>query len=220
MAKLKDAASREKALEGLSIALTGQSVDAPEGWKALQAEIAKGNDAKLVALVNRLAVAFRDPAALKRAVAVAGNTGLNADVRTEAVRQLGSIKAPETIALLLTLVRRDSSDAVRAEAARALAGFDKPTIAAELIAGWKDYPRTIRADVVGTLAARKEWAKALLQAMAKKTIDRATSPTTPSSASRPSRTANSTGSSRRPGAAPGRPQGTQRPDRQDPRLAL
>ena len=81
---------------------------------------------KLVALANKLAVAFRDPAALKRAVAVAANTGLTADVRAEAVRQLGSIKAPETIALLLNMVRRDSSDAVRAEAARALAGFDKP----------------------------------------------------------------------------------------------
>jgi putative membrane-bound dehydrogenase-like protein len=173
VAKLKDAASREKALEGLSVALAGQSVDAPDGWAALQQEIAKGNNPQLVALANKLAVVFRDPAALKRAVAVAVNTGLSADARAEAVRQLGSIKAPETVALLLNLVRKDSSEAVRAEAARALAGFDNPKLAADLLADWKSYPKAVRPDVVNTLATRKEWAKALLTAMADKAVDRA-----------------------------------------------
>ena len=42
VAKLKDAASREKALDGLAIALDRQTVTAPEAWAALQAEIAKG----------------------------------------------------------------------------------------------------------------------------------------------------------------------------------
>lgn len=172
VAKLKDSASREKAMEGLSVALAGQSVDAPEGWAALQADIAKANDPKLTALANKLAVAFRDPAALKRAVAIAANTSLTADVRTEAVRQLGAIKAPETIAILLNMVRKDASEAVRVEAARALAGFDKPTIATDLLAGWKDYPKGLRPDVVNTLATRKEWAKALLTAMAEKKLDR------------------------------------------------
>src|SRR5262249_4186542 len=122
VAKLKDATAREKALEGLSVALAGQSVDAPEAWAALQLEIVKGGDPKLVALANKLAVTFRDPAALKRAIATAGNTGLSAGERVEAVRQLGAIKAPETITMLLNMVRKDASDAVRSEAARALAG--------------------------------------------------------------------------------------------------
>jgi putative membrane-bound dehydrogenase-like protein len=172
VAKLKDAASRERALDGLVIALQGQSVNAPEGWAALQAEIAKDNNPKLVALANKLAVSFRDPAALKRAIAVAGNTGLAADARAEAVRQLGSIKAPETVALLSNLVRKDTADAVRVEAARALAGFDNPKIPTELLAAWKDFPKTLRPDVVNTLATRKEWARLLLQAMADKHVDR------------------------------------------------
>jgi putative membrane-bound dehydrogenase-like protein len=172
VAKLKDTTAREKALEGLSIALADQSVDVPEGWAALQAEIAKDKDPKQVALANKLAVVFRDPAALKRAVEIAANTSLTADVRAEAVRQLGAIRAPETIALLVNMVRKDTADAVRAEAARALAGFTKPEIGSELLAGWKDYPKSLRPDVVGTLATRKEWAKELLRAMDKKTIDR------------------------------------------------
>lgn len=121
-AKLKDAASREKALDGLAVALAGQSVDAPEAWAALQAEIAKGNDPKLTALANKLAVVFRDPAALKRAVAIAANTSLTGDIRAEAVRQLASIKAPETISILMNMVKKDASDAVRVEAALRLPG--------------------------------------------------------------------------------------------------
>ncbi len=172
VAKLKDAVSREKALDGLAIALAGQSVNAPDSWAALQAEIAKENNPKLVALANKLAVSFRDPAALKRALDAAANTGLTAEVRAEAVRQLGSIKAPEAGTLLLNLVRKDAAEAVRVEAARALAGFDNPKIPTELLAAWKDFSKGLRPEVVNTLATRKEWAKTLLTAMADKKIDR------------------------------------------------
>lgn len=170
--KLKDGPSRERALDGLVIALAGQTTAPPEGWAALQAEIGKSGDPKLVALANKLAVNFRDPAALKRATGIAANTGLTAEVRAEAVRQLGALRAAETAPLLIKLVRKDASNLVRAEATRALAGFDAANIPTELLAGWKDYPKELRSDVVNTLATRKEWARALLQAMATKAIDR------------------------------------------------
>ncbi|MBN9118629.1 MAG: HEAT repeat domain-containing protein [Planctomycetes bacterium] len=174
VSKLKGAASREKALEGLSIALAGQSVDAPNGWAALQADIAKGGDPKLVALANKLAVVFRDPIALKRAVEIVKSTSSQpAEARAEAVRQLGAIKAPETLPVLLNVVSLDKSELVRVEAVRAVAGFNHPKIAPSLVAGWKDYPKGLRPEVINTLATRKEWAKALLQAMAEKKIDRA-----------------------------------------------
>ena len=63
--------------------------------------------------------------ALKRAVEIAVNTGLGADERAEAVRQLGAIKAPETVAILLNMARKDVAQSVRVEAVRALAGFDR-----------------------------------------------------------------------------------------------
>jgi putative membrane-bound dehydrogenase-like protein len=172
IARLKDTASREKAMDGLVISLTGQTVTPPIGWADLQTEISKGGDPKLIALSNKLAVNFRDPAALKRAIAAASNAGLAVDVRAEAVRQLGALKASETVALLLDLVRKDASNLVRVEAVRALSGFDVARIPTELLAGWKDYSKELRSDVVNTLATRKDWAKALLQAMASKTVDR------------------------------------------------
>lgn len=173
VAKLKDANSREKALDGLAVALAGQTVNAPEAWAALQAEIAKENNPKLVALANKLAVNFRDPAALKRAIEAVSSVHLTEPQRAEAVRQLAVLRAPETIPLLLNVVRKDGSDAVRTEAARALGAFDRPNIATELVSTWKDYKPGTRGEVVNTLAGRKEWAKALLQAMAEKKIDRA-----------------------------------------------
>ncbi len=75
--------AREKALEGLALALDKQSVNAPEGWDALQKEIAKENNAKHVALANKLAVVFRDPAALKRAIETAKSVKLPTDARAE-----------------------------------------------------------------------------------------------------------------------------------------
>ena len=44
IASVKDAGTREKALDGLAVALKDQTVNAPEGWAELQATIAKEND--------------------------------------------------------------------------------------------------------------------------------------------------------------------------------
>jgi putative membrane-bound dehydrogenase-like protein len=173
VAAVKDAATREKALDGLAVALKDQTVNAPEGWADLQAAIARENDPKLVALANKLAVSFRDPEAIKRAVAVAVNTGLPAEPRVEAVRQIGTLKVKEAVPLLLNMLRKDAEVSVRCEAARSLAAFDAPNLAADILSTWKDYPRPVQADVVNTLSARKEWAKALLTAMAAGKVDRA-----------------------------------------------
>jgi putative heme-binding domain-containing protein len=74
---------------------------------------------------------------------------------------------------LISLVRVQKEPlAIRAEAARSLAAFTDPRIPTELVGGWKDFPKELRGDVINTLSSRKEWAKALLAAMAEKKIDR------------------------------------------------
>jgi putative heme-binding domain-containing protein len=173
VAKLNDVNSREKALGGLAQALDKQQVDAPEGWAALNLAILKDNNPRLVSLANKLAVSFRDPAAIKRAFDAVANVKLPVEARAEGVRQLATLQPPEATPVLLKLLGQDASDAVRAEAARSLAAFDRKEIPTTLINGWKDYPQTVRPEVINTLSARKEWAKALLQAMADKKIDRA-----------------------------------------------
>ncbi len=173
VAKLKDATAREKALEGLVTALDKQTVNAPEGWTALQAEIAKDNNPKLVALANKLAVSFRDPEAIKRAISVLRDSKQSDEVRMEAIRQLALVKAPDADKLFLTVLRQGFPMPVKLEAARGLAAFNNPQIPADILKDWAKYPQPLRSELIGVLATRKEWAKALLQGMADKKIDRA-----------------------------------------------
>ncbi|HSQ54917.1 MAG TPA: c-type cytochrome, partial [Gemmata sp.] len=172
VAKLNDSSSREKALEGLAVALAGRTVNAPEGWSALQLQIVKGNNPKLVPLANKLAVSFRDPAAVKRAVAVLRDLGQTDDTRCEAIRQLALLKAENGDRLFLSVMREEFPLPVKIEAARGLAAFDNPQIPAEILKDWEKRPESLRAELIGVLASRKEWARALLQAMADKKIDR------------------------------------------------
>jgi putative heme-binding domain-containing protein len=171
--RVKDANTRQKALDGLSISLAGSTVNAPDGWATLQAALLKENDPKLVPLVNKLAVNFRDPAAVKRALTLARSDAGDTEQRVAAIRDLATLRATEAVPVLLELMRNDRVEVVRSEAVRSLATFDQPAIPTTLLAGWKDLPKAVQPDVVNTLATRKEWAKSLLQAMSDKKIDRA-----------------------------------------------
>jgi putative membrane-bound dehydrogenase-like protein len=171
VASLNDVNSREKALDGLAVALAGRTVAPPAAWAALQPDLAR--EPRLAVLANKLAVSFRDPAAVRRALDAAGNVKADAAARAEAVRQLAALRPPEAAPLLLDLVKATGPVALRTEAARALAAFDNPRLPADLLAGWKTYPAEVKTDVVTTLASRKDAAKALLAAMAGGQVDRA-----------------------------------------------
>jgi putative membrane-bound dehydrogenase-like protein len=171
VAKLKDTPSREKALDGLTSALAGQLVAPPKGWAELEPELRK--EQTLVGFVNKLAVSFRDPAAVKRALALAVDPDIAREVRIDSIRQIAVLKPKEGVATLLGLVKKEPVNTVRSEAIRALAAFDDDAVPGFLFGLWKDLPKELQPEAVNTLATRKEWAKALLQAMAQKTVDRA-----------------------------------------------
>jgi putative membrane-bound dehydrogenase-like protein len=170
VADVKDSNTREKALDGLVTAFKGQTVAPPAAWAALQEELRK--DAKLIPLVNKLAVSFRDPAALKRALAVLVDVKLPAVERSEALRQVILLQAPNSETLLLDLIAKDPAESVRIEAVRLLPSLEKPTLGDDVLKLWKDLPAIVRAEAVQSLAARKPWAVALLKAMEKKLVER------------------------------------------------
>ena len=166
---VSDLNTREKALDGLAIALAGQTVDAPKGWIELQSELRK--EAKLTGLVNKLAVNFRDPAALKRAFATfQGNAAI--EVRAEALRELVLLKHPDTSNILFKLLSGDSDAKLKLEAARQLANVNDLKLAVSVVGNWAKYPKELHAELANSLASRKEGAKALLTAMYAKKVDR------------------------------------------------
>jgi putative membrane-bound dehydrogenase-like protein len=172
VSEVKDKAVRTQALSGLAIAFEGRTVDAPAEWAALQERLAKDADETTKKLFNKLAVAFRDPKAARRAHEAAHNLKLPSEERAEAVRQLVLLKHPEALKSLLTLLQEDKDVAVRAECARSLVAFDDPKLANEIVSRWSSYPKPVREELLDTLAARKEWSRALLKGLADKKIGR------------------------------------------------
>nr|MCU0706411.1 c-type cytochrome [Fimbriiglobus sp.] len=172
LADVKDVNTREKALDGLEIALRDQTVDAPAEWKALREELKK--EQRLTGLVNKLAVSFRDPEAVARALAVLNDAAKPESDRAEAVRQLVQLKAKEAPDLFrkLALTDGEKAMAVRTEAARGLVAFDRSDLPKAVLAAWKALPASLQSELVNTLSARKPWAMELLKAMDAKAIDR------------------------------------------------
>ena len=90
--------------------------------------------------------------------------------RIEAIRDLSLAKPDNALQPSQKLALSDSANELRAEAIRALASFDSPGIAKELLSGWEKYPVNLKNEVVNVLAGRKDWAKALLDAIAAKKV--------------------------------------------------
>jgi putative membrane-bound dehydrogenase-like protein len=164
--------TRRKALAGLALALKDQLVDAPAGWPELQKKLLAANDPAVTELVNALAVSFRDPAALKRAFEAVHNLKLPSEARAEALRIVVRLRHPEAARLVNATLRQDRDQQVRIEAARQLAAFANVTHAAEAVRDWKQFPPPVRAELVNSLASRREWARALLLGLQAKAIDR------------------------------------------------
>ena len=119
------------------------------------------------ALAQKLAVSFRDPKAGERALAVIHDIRKSSAERAEAARQLGQLKPPTALTVLLSLSRQEIDPAVRLESCRALANFDGPEVSREILLWWKKYAPADRAAMVNVLAGNKAWARDLLAAVAR-----------------------------------------------------
>ncbi len=169
---LKDGAAKRKALEGLTTALKGRQVDAPDNWKPVYASLLKDDDAEVKKLAQALAVNFRDRAAALAALAVAREKNNRPFERAEALRALAIARLDEARPVLLEIATGDNNVNVRVEALRALSGYDVPDVSRDVLQGWKDFPPAVRGEAVNLLAGRKEWARDLLTAVGDKRVPR------------------------------------------------
>lgn len=175
VADSSDRFTREKALDGLAVALADKAVSPPGNWPALRDALLA--DQLLSPYADRLAVAFRDKTVVQRAEAVfRDRKGATPARRAEAVRQIARLEGNDARDFLLTVVNREGDERVRTEAARMLGTLSAPQVAADVLAVWKaanpPLPRPVRAELMNALAGRKEWARALLAAVKAGTVDR------------------------------------------------
>src|SRR5262249_36728579 len=160
------------ALEALVSAIGNRTVDAPKDWKLVEKKLAANENADVRRMTNSLAVKFRDPEAIHRAMAAAGDTGKSTSERLAAVRDLAVLRAPATVTFLLELVRGKEDAELKGEAIRALGGIDSPKISADLLAEWEKQSPALRNEVVQILSGRRDWANDLLVAVGAKKVDR------------------------------------------------
>jgi putative heme-binding domain-containing protein len=158
-------AVRLRALEGLAVALQGRQIDMPAAWAELAPKLESDPATKVLA--QKLAVSFRDPKAGERALAVIHDVQKPSAERVEAARQLGQLKPPTALTVLLSASRQEIDPAVRLECCRALANFDGSEVSREILSWWKKYAPADRAAMVNVLAGNKAWARDLLAAVAK-----------------------------------------------------
>jgi putative heme-binding domain-containing protein len=123
-------------------------------------------------LARKVAVNFRDPEAVRRALAVAQDGQKPVAQRLEAVRDLALARPPQAQKPLLDLLAKEQSSELRAEACRALAGYNSTEIPGAVLKDWKNYPPPVRVEAVNLLAGRKDWAAQLLDAVGKKDVPR------------------------------------------------
>src|SRR5262249_28904112 len=116
-AGLTDAAARKAALDGLTVALKDQVVDAPAGWPEAQKALLAATAPAAAELATKLPASFRDRAAPQRAFDPSRDKAAPADRRAEALRQLVQLRHKDAGRLVQVAIRQDEAPRVRAEAA-------------------------------------------------------------------------------------------------------
>ncbi len=164
-----DGTQQAEILAGMIEGLAGRRrVVMPESWSAAFASLQASKLAEVRDRSLRLALIFDDPGALTALRRIAADGTQQAIARNQAVQALVT-KQADIAPLLLKLARDPDTQRV---AIRGLAEYDHPDIATELLAVYKALDPVARQDVVQTLAARPKWAKALLDAIEARSVER------------------------------------------------
>ncbi len=166
VATVEDNNVRRAALDGLVTAFEGRRVEPPEGWAEANAKLKKDSDAAVQAAIRRLGANFRDPRVIREAHEIASDSKRPTAERVAAVRSIAVAQLPESLGTLEKLLAGDGPPELRGEVLRAFGGYDSPEIPALVIGKWKSLSESLRTEALTLLTGRRDWAEALLGAIA------------------------------------------------------
>ncbi len=146
-----------------------RSVPMPKAWQRVYAKIQESpyEDVRFAAI--DLALVFDDQRALESLSNLARDEEKGAGVRQRALRALISKRADGTGAILMSLVDHPE---LQGEAIRGLAEFNEANTATELLKRFPKWSGSVRQDALQTLASRRDWAGALMDAIESQVVDR------------------------------------------------
>lgn len=163
LAKNHDEAFQLDVLRGMKTGLQGRrGLGMPAGWDALEQELGKSGNQEIRILTQNLGLTFGSQRALTSLRATFLDAKSPAAVRKGALEGLISVKDPQLPVSLRSVL---NDPAVRADALRALAGFNDDATPASILAVYPSLNVAERRDALGTLASRLTFAKPLVEAV-------------------------------------------------------
>jgi putative membrane-bound dehydrogenase-like protein len=158
-------------LAGIQDALEGlRAFPEPGGWGYVYGRVKQHGTAEAKQRADELAVLFGNKTVIAELTARISDGKVPLEDRQQAISLLAPKKLDGFPVILQTLL---DDKAIRGAALRALAGFADPNTPAAILKHYAAFDTTEKADAVQTLAARKEFAAALLDAIEQGTIPRA-----------------------------------------------
>lgn len=157
-------------LRGVIRGLAGRrNVAAPAGWSELRARLQNSSDPEIRDQSRRLAQFFGDEDAAAQALATVTDKSAGLTRRRVALHSLLEQQNQEASYLLERLLDEES---LAVDAIRGYATVENATAPAILLERYESMPSAQRRAVLETLAARKRYARALLDAVKRKTVPR------------------------------------------------
>jgi putative membrane-bound dehydrogenase-like protein len=165
-----DQSLRRASLAGMVEALQGRRrVTMPAGWPELFAELLHSDQPDIREPGLELALIFGDPQAFVELRKVAGDASAKARSRRAAIAALAQADAPELAEFLQTLL---TDPAVRLAAIRGLAASQDAATAPTILKHYAQFDAKAKQAALSTLAARRGYAVALLDAVEREVVPR------------------------------------------------
>ncbi|MEX2118679.1 MAG: PVC-type heme-binding CxxCH protein [Pirellulales bacterium] len=150
-------------LEGMRLALAGRRrLGIPGGWHDAAKALAAGGDPRVLEAASMLALVFGDPDAFAHFRVLVQDSHAEPALRRRALEALVQQQDAELPALLLELLPNRE---LRGPILRAMAAYDDARIPEAILRAYQTFDATERDDALATLASRRGYALALLDAL-------------------------------------------------------
>jgi len=174
LADVSEPAVQRTFLSGISAALKGRRrVAMPADWPRVFAALKRNQDADLRTLAITLAVTFGDGQARAELRELLQSTTSDRGLRQRALASLLQAQDKELAPVLLKLL---GDSALRGPAIKGLAAYDDAKAPLAILSIFRDLTLEEKRDALNTLAARVNYGKALLEALAQKKLQPADVP--------------------------------------------
>ncbi len=158
-----DIAAQRDLMAGMLLGLEGtRTTKMPPTWPKVFAKLQLDGNESLHEQALQLALIFDDPVAMRTLRIQAADSRVKAAARNRAIEALVAKKANDFAPLLLELVR---VPATQQAALRGLAEYEHPATVTTILAIYHSFDAIARQDALQTLASRREWAMALMDAV-------------------------------------------------------